>query len=563
MTITPPYGPWIELFRQFADEDGSVLVPKFALNRPDVDGFGSLDALAEEVRQFLESASEHRPLVLILEDLHWSDAASLDLLRVLGRCITDHQVLLVVTYRSDELTRRHRLSRLLPLLIRESHAGRVDLTQLDRTAISDLVRERYTLSPIDHHRLTDWLVDYAEGNPFFIEELLFSLTSTHLRQDADGSWSLSDLESPSVPPLLRQAIEGRLESLSDEERQLLCVGAVIGHQVPLDLWSSVSNAPIELLAATIELGKAASVIEDVLKESSWRFRHALIREALYEDMNALHRQEWHQRVAEVLVDQPQIDPDVVASHFQRAGDPRVIDWLIRAGERAAAEEAHVTAVERFENVLPLLAAAGEERRRGWVLFLVSFVVPFHNLARSIVYLSEAERLGREVGDELLVAYARLCSGYTGLLQSRLREGLTLVADALEAIERVGGDETPPVSLHGIFWASADQWRSGYAMWQVHTGELASAEAHLANLPTDASQSRRSPTLGAKDSLWYSALGQNHLTKGRISSLRGNVGEAMRSFEQAAQWFARGNVDSMLASTITNRNCLCPSSVSNR
>ena len=152
------------------------------------------------------------------------------------------------------------------------------------------------------------------------------------------------------------------------------------------------NAPIELLAATIELGKAASVIEDVLEESSSRFRHALIREALYEDMNALHRQEWHQRVAEVLVDQPQIDPDVVASHFQRAGDPRVIDWLIDAGERAAAEEAHVTAVERFENVLPLLAAAGEERRRGWVLFLVSFVVPFHDLARSIVYLSEAERL---------------------------------------------------------------------------------------------------------------------------------------------------------------------------
>ena len=100
------------------------------------------------------------------------------------------------------------------------------------------------------------------------------------------------------------------------------------------------------------------------------FAHALIREALYEGIVSMRRRAWHRRVAEVLAASSHPDPDVIAHHFQQANDDRAIDWLIRAGERAASLYASKTAVERLEAALPALEAMGDDRRRGWILWLL-------------------------------------------------------------------------------------------------------------------------------------------------------------------------------------------------
>src|SRR6185312_1150502 len=98
----------------------------------------------------------------------------------------------------------------------------------------------------------------------------------------------------------------------------------------LDLWARVTDADDQQLITALEHGRSAGLIEDASGGDAWRFHHALIREALYEDLVSLRRRALHRAVAEQLEHIPSPDPDVVAYHYQRANDPRVADWLIAA-----------------------------------------------------------------------------------------------------------------------------------------------------------------------------------------------------------------------------------------
>jgi predicted ATPase len=276
-----------------------------------------------------------RPLLLMLEDLHWSDPESLYLLRYLARQLMDHRILIVATYRDVEVMREHHLFQLLPILVREADAKRIDLRPLTEADVSNLVGDRYHLSRSDLTRLGAYLQEHGEGNPLFTRELLRTLEEQgHLRQET-SSWVLGDVRNVPVPRLLRQVIERRLERLNDEQRALLEVAAVIGQEVPLDLWQAVSEATDEKLIVTMEQAVAAHVVDEATHHQSVGFTHALIREALYTGIVLPRRNKLHQAIAEALLRDPAPDTDAVAYHLDQAGDERAIDWLITAGEQAS------------------------------------------------------------------------------------------------------------------------------------------------------------------------------------------------------------------------------------
>src|SRR6185437_6268004 len=143
--------------------------------------------------------------------------------------------------------------------------------------------------------------------------------------------------------------------LERETRDLLQVGAVIGQEVSLDLWKRVTAADDQQLINALEQGQLAQLIEDGSTPDSWRFHHALIREALYEGLVSLRRRPLHQRVAEQLEQLPLPDPDMVAYHYQQANDQRAADWLITAGWRAELRFALQAARERYDAAQELLA----------------------------------------------------------------------------------------------------------------------------------------------------------------------------------------------------------------
>jgi DNA-binding CsgD family transcriptional regulator len=455
----PPYGPWGEALTG-APDDPALPVP------PDLSGRAATSraALFAAVRDYLARLVAARPLVLLLDDLHWADPASLDLLRFLGRTLAPLPVLVIATYRADELARGHPLYALLPLLVREARAARLDLQPLGESDVRTLARARYTLTADDEGRLVAHLRDRAEGNPFFTGELLRALEEEGcLRRAPGGAWTLGDLGDAGVPPLLRQVIDARVDRLGEAARAHLAVAAVLGQDVPTDLWAAVAGADDEALLATIVSAAGAGLLVETV--GGVRFAHALTREAVYAGTPGLRRRAWHRRAAAVLLAAARPDPDAVATHLQRAGDPRA---------------AVVTAVARFRAALALLDGPEHAALAGNLALQIGYLLRRTDPARSIHYSEEAIRRAQEAGASALAGAARCHLGYVLFLRqefvgalAELRAGVAeLAALPPAAWARV---PTPP---GGVSIASLAEARGLLAWVLTHVGAHAEALGQL-------------------------------------------------------------------------------------
>ncbi|HEU5329043.1 MAG TPA: AAA family ATPase [Thermomicrobiales bacterium] len=437
LTETPPYGPWAD-----------ALAHAEALTPPDFTGggAGSQAALFTQVRDYLAALAQHQPLLLLLDDLHWADPASLDLLRVLARGLAALPLLLLTTYRSDELTRRHPLYALLPLLVREAQAARLDLHALDAAGVHALVAGRYTLPAADEERLVGYLAGRAEGNPFYAGELLRTLEEQQVLSQQAETWVMSDLSAVGVPPLLRQVIDARVDRLGEAARDVLTAATVIGQTAPLAVWQAVTDTDEATLLAVAERALEARLLAETPGGAGVRFAHALIREALYESLIGLRRRALHRRVADALIGALTPDPDAVAYHFQQAGDDRAAAWLVRAGDRAQRAYAWLTAAERFESALALLEErAGEASERGWLLYRLAMVRRYSDPHGGIAYLDQAIQLG-ERGDELgLVAYALNARGLLRCISGDIEQGVPELAASIDALEALSPAEQARVT----------------------------------------------------------------------------------------------------------------------
>ena len=505
---TPPYGPWVSLFERYQPARNLPPRPDAFAERGIVGEVASQSALFRQVLDFLTALTAQCPAVLLLDDLHWSDLASLDLLRYLARSVATLPILICVTYRSDELTRRHPLYQLLPLLVREAGAERLDVRQLNAEDVRMLVITRYQLSDADATRLVAHLQERAEGNPFFLGELLRTLEEEGTLRATDAGWTLGDLARVRVPPLLRQVIDGRLARLGEDVQHSLAVAAVIGQEVPLAAWSVVGEVDEERLSATIEQAAAAQVMDETPDGTEARFVHALIREALYEDILPSRRRRLHRRVGEALIALPNPDPDMVAYHLRQAGDSRAGEWLIRAGERAEDAFAYETAATRFEEALPLLEGdPAHTITQAEVYIRLARLRRFH-AARSVGYAQEALRLATESGDLLLVEVARHRLGINLFYMGNFRAGIAM----MEPVSMM--PDTLPAAAADRFFRldrlSATGWyrSASYALRLAMAGRFAEAERHAIAAQEEGERRRDIPAnVSVALSIVYPGLGR--------------------------------------------------------
>jgi DNA-binding NarL/FixJ family response regulator len=353
-TTTAPYGPWLDAFGGYPSTSDLPSVPPVLRGDAEICGAESAAELFRDVRDFLDDASSRIPLVLILEDLHWADQSSLDLLSEVARRLDRTRMLIIATWRVDELNRRHALYRLIPSLVRQAGGIRIDVRPLGTDAQRALIAAQYGLTSDDAARLAVYLRQHGEGNPFFLTELLRTLVEEKLLvRDGSVSWRLGDLSQAPVPELVRQVIETRVIRLGDDVRQLLEIAAVIGHEVPLDLWTALIDVDNRLLLSAVERLVDARLLNE-MPPNSYRFSHALVREAIYDGIVLPRRQALHREIGQLLAARTMTDPDLISHHFQQAADPRAATWLLRAGQQARARFAPRVAVERFTSALAMI-----------------------------------------------------------------------------------------------------------------------------------------------------------------------------------------------------------------
>ncbi len=308
---------------------------------------------------FLRPATKH-PALLIVEDLHWSDQTSLDFLHYLARRCPASPLLVLLTYRSDEV--HPGLSHFLAQLDRERLAQECALAPLTRSEVSamlhaifDLRPSVFTVPPFVQGELLDAMYALTEGNPFFIEELLKSLIEAGDIFDEQGRWKRKEIRELHIPRSVQDAVQQRTDDLSDGARQVLHLAAVAGRHFDFALLQALTqHDEAQLLRLIKELIAAQLVVEE--SDEQFAFRHALTRQAVYAQLLVRERKALHRRIAEAFERLYALTLEAhladLASHFSEAGAwEKALAYGQRAGEQAQALYAPQAAIEHFTRAL--------------------------------------------------------------------------------------------------------------------------------------------------------------------------------------------------------------------
>jgi ATP/maltotriose-dependent transcriptional regulator MalT len=449
-----PYSLWLDFAARYRQSSSSTDMPPVprALASHTLEGFSSQAELFAQMIAFLRQASADHPALVVLEDIHWADPASLELLRHIASHLEQLRILLVVTYRVDELTQQNPFYLQFPALIRESEGLRIDLKRLTVREVREVITLRYGMPDDDRDRLVDYVEHYAEGNPFFAMELLRTLEAEDESglSKTESGWSLAELHRVIMPALVRQVIDARVAKLGEDTQHPLTVAAVIGQEVPLDLWASIAGIDHDTMCQIIDNALNWHVFNAAADGTRIHFVHALIREALYESILPPRRRRMHQSVAEALMRHSDPDSDAIAFHLQQAGDDRAPEWLIQAGDRAQRAYAWLTAMDRFAEAARLLQnVPGEEGARARLLYRCGRLQRYSHTQTGITNLHSATQLAEIAGNTMLAAdaiYSR------GLLQCFADDWQPGLANMIQGVERL--EALPPKEAR-ISWSTAN------------------------------------------------------------------------------------------------------------
>ncbi|WP_169738830.1 helix-turn-helix transcriptional regulator [Jiangella gansuensis] len=314
------------------------LVPE--LGDPPADGPEGRGRLYEVVTSLLERSAAEQPLVVLLEDLQWADRASRDLLRFVARGVRDTKLLILVTYRTDELHRGHPLRALLAELDRMRQVHRIELPRLGHDEV--VAQLRGLLGRPLERGYVERIFQRSEGIPFFVEEL---------------AWVDDDTGQAELPGSLRDLLLVRIEPLSEDTQRLLRLMSAAGNRVDHSVLEKVADERSGPLEAALREAVSSGVI--VVDGDGYAFRHALLREALHDDMLPGEHARMHARYAEALETHPELMPNgptaaEVAHHWYSAHDvERAFAWSLTAADELVRGYAHATAQQLLERALEL------------------------------------------------------------------------------------------------------------------------------------------------------------------------------------------------------------------
>jgi DNA-binding CsgD family transcriptional regulator len=427
-----PLAPLVDALRTLhrtrsRDEIDSILGPSrpvLARLLPELDpeapAGGAFEAarLYELVVGMLGRLAVDRPVAFFVEDAHWADQSTLDFIAFLVRALRGVRALLVVTYRSDELQRGHPLRRLLAELERDRSVERVELPRFSRVEVAEQLEA--IRGEVPDPSVVDLVFERSEGNAFLVEETL-EIVAT------GGS---------EMPPSLRDVLLARVDRLGEDARRLLRAVAASGGSAGEPLLAAVLGVreTDELLAALREAVEHHLLIVD--PDGTYRFRHALARDAVYEDMLPGERSRMHAAFGAALEADPAVGGGSTAAsiawHWYAALDlPRALPACIQAAREGMEGYAVAEAQRQCERALEIWDRVPDaEERTG-----------LDRLGLLELALRASIRAGHEMR-----ALAHAADALAEVdAQAEPRRAAMILADRAEALQRVGRDNVPDLA----------------------------------------------------------------------------------------------------------------------
>lgn len=334
-----------------AAEELAQLFPQ--MGRPAAQGGDASQAklrLFESILMLLRDAAGARVLLLILEDLQWADPATRELLDYSTRRLRSTNVLVIATYRSDEMHRKHALLPTIQGWRRNGQVEHIQLGQLDPSQVGEMVCAIFDEASITEE-FRDFLYERSEGNPFVLEELLRDALDRGDIYRTETGWDRKGVAEIKLPQTVRDAILQRLERLERAEVAVLSAASVIGRSFDVATLAAVAEVLEATAISALEASVAAQLLEEEDKAlARYRFRHALTREAIYEDLIVPRRQQLHGRVADVLAARSDHFPVDVANHMLMAGRyDEAVAMCVAAADEAVERYAYRDAAELLEH----------------------------------------------------------------------------------------------------------------------------------------------------------------------------------------------------------------------
>ena len=350
--VSTPMGPLVDIFRELykmlpASIGKGSASAGFGRESDGSDGviFDSRATQFASIAETLLRCAAATPLVIAIEDIHWADPATLECLQYLASRVESARLLFVLTYRSESADRRQTPVAEFSKLTHQANVWQIALEPLEGQAMQALVNETI---PADHLLLAEdrfRIIELAEGNPLFAEELL--------------KHGLEFGASQRLPASISAVFLQRLESFNGDGRLLLSQAAVIGKRFDAHLLAELSDQPFEAILTVLRSARELQIIvENVELASSYNFRHALVREVLYEELLIDEVRPLHQRIAEHLENMPESEDRtiVLAYHWWAARDrAKAVQYNEAAAEIAAARFASESAVRYYDRALEFVA----------------------------------------------------------------------------------------------------------------------------------------------------------------------------------------------------------------
>jgi serine/threonine protein kinase/tetratricopeptide (TPR) repeat protein len=318
------------------------------------------DRLFEAVSQFVINISKEAPLLVVLDDLQWTDQSSLLLLHYLARGIYRESLLLLGAYRDTDIDERHPLSPVLTELNRERLLQSAPLKRMSFNDVSEMIKQILEQEDVPKE-FCELVYDKTRGNPFFVEEVINSLKEEELIYRDEDKWKIKEVAKIEFPKTVKSVIKARISRLDEDCQHVLTMASFVGNDFTFEALCAVTGFEEDKLLELMEkMLKTGLVKERVIRgQGVYSFADVIVRDVVHEEVSLLRHMKLHAAVGSALEKAYAKKTDEhfgeLAYHFLEGGDKdRALDYFTKAGEKAQKIYAPDEASSYFQHALELL-----------------------------------------------------------------------------------------------------------------------------------------------------------------------------------------------------------------